>query len=101
MGITERGLSSSPRLVAAEDQIYSLLAVRFRLRAFCYIDSMTWTINLSGHDDLSGDEKAALEQVIVGEATGLYHTLKAQKGIKISTATVNTNTTGATNLLDS
>lgn len=59
---------------------------------------MTWTINISGHDDLSGKEKEALENVIVGEATALFHSLKAQEGNRITTATVTTNTTGMVNL---
>lgn len=60
---------------------------------------MTWTINIMGHDELTGDEKAALEAVIVGEAMGLFHTLKAQQGNTITTATATTNTTGSVNLL--
>jgi hypothetical protein len=59
---------------------------------------MTWTINISGHDDLTGEEKEALENIIVGEATGLFHSLKAQAGNTITTATVSTNTTGSVNL---
>lgn len=51
-----------------------------------------------GHDDLSGEEKAALEEIIVGEATSLFHSLAAQDGIRITTATVNTNTTGPIDL---
>lgn len=62
---------------------------------------MTWNINLMGHDDLSGEEKEALENVIVGEATALYHSLEAQNGIKISSAQVVTNTTGTVNLQES
>lgn len=61
---------------------------------------MTWTVNLSGHDDLTGEEKEALERVIVGEVTGLFHSLKAQEGNRITTATVTTNTTGSVNLLE-
>lgn len=59
---------------------------------------MTWTININGHDDLTGPEKEALENVIVGEATGLFHSLKAQEGNRITSATVTTNTTGTVNL---
>lgn len=61
---------------------------------------MTWTINISGHDDLTGEQKEALENVIVGEATGLFHSLKAQEGNRITTATVTTNTTGTVNLAE-
>jgi hypothetical protein len=60
---------------------------------------MTWNINISGHDDLTGEDKEALENIIVGEATGLFHSLKAQEGNKITTANVTTNTTGSVNLL--
>jgi hypothetical protein len=62
---------------------------------------MAWTVNISGHDDdLTGAEKEALENVIVGEATGLFHSLKAQEGNRITTATVTTNTTGTVNLAE-
>jgi hypothetical protein len=60
---------------------------------------MTWTININGHDDLTGEEKEAFENIIVGEATGLFHSLKAQEGNQISSASVTTNTTGTVNLL--
>lgn len=60
---------------------------------------MTWTINIAGGDDLTGAEKEALENIIAGEATGLFHSLKAQAGIQISRAAVNTNTTGQIDLL--
>lgn len=60
---------------------------------------MTWTISISGHDDLSGEEKEALENIIVGEATGLFSSLKAQEGNRITNAQVTTNTTGTVNLL--
>jgi hypothetical protein len=61
---------------------------------------MTWNINLSGHDDLTGDEKAKLEEIIVGEAKALAHSLKAQEGNRITSAVANTNTTGSVNLLE-
>lgn len=60
---------------------------------------MTWTISINGHDDLTGDEKEALENIIVGEATALFHSLKAQKGNRITSASVTTNTTGSVDLL--
>jgi hypothetical protein len=60
---------------------------------------MTWTINISGDDDLTGEEKEALENIIVGEATALFHSLKAQGGNQITTASVSTNTTGSVDLL--
>lgn len=60
---------------------------------------MTWTVNIAGHEDLTGEEKAALEQVIVGEATALFHSLKAQEGCRITSASVTTNGTGTVDLL--
>ena len=61
---------------------------------------MTWSINLQGHDDLTGEEKAKLEEVIVGEAKALVHSLVAQEGNRVSTAVAVTNTTGSVNLLE-
>jgi hypothetical protein len=61
---------------------------------------MTWSITLNGHDDLTGEEKAKLEEIIVGEAKTLAHSLAAQEGNRVSTATVVTNTTGSVNLLE-
>jgi len=59
---------------------------------------MTWSININGHDDLTGDEKEALENVIVGEAKALFHSLKAQEGNRITSAVAVTNTTGSVDL---
>jgi hypothetical protein len=61
---------------------------------------MTWTVNLNGHDDLTGDEKVAFEEGLVEKTRELVETLKAQDGSKVSIATVTTNTTGSVNLLD-
>jgi hypothetical protein len=61
---------------------------------------MTWTVNINGHDDLSGDEKEALERVIVGESMALVESLKAQNGNNITSASVVTNTTGSVDLLN-
>lgn len=61
---------------------------------------MTFVISVTGHDDLNGEEKVALENIIVGEVKSLVHSLSAQNGIRITTATVNTNTTGVVNILD-
>lgn len=61
---------------------------------------MTWSINFSGSNDLTGEEKANLEEIIVGEAKALAHSLKAQEGNVISTAVAVTNTTGQVNLLE-
>jgi hypothetical protein len=60
---------------------------------------MTWSINIQGHDDLSGEEKAKLEEIIVGEAKALAHSLVAQEGNQVATAFAVTNTTGGVNLL--
>jgi hypothetical protein len=61
---------------------------------------MTWSISLSGHDDLSGEEKAKLEEIIVGEAKALAHSLAAQEGNRVTMASASTNTTGSVNLLE-
>ena len=61
---------------------------------------MTWNINIMGHDDLSGEEKEKLENVIVGEAKALVHSLRAQEGINVTSAGATTNTTGPVNLLE-
>jgi hypothetical protein len=61
---------------------------------------MTWTVSINGHDDLSGDEKEALERVIVGESIALVESLKAQNGNNITSANVTTNTTGTVYLLN-
>lgn len=63
-------------------------------------ENMTWSININGHDDLTGEEKEALERVIVGEATRLVHSLKVQEGNQVSSAMAVTNTTGSVNLLE-
>lgn len=60
---------------------------------------MTWTINLMGHDDLSSDEKIALENSIVEEAAALTKSLESKEGLKLTSATVVTNTHGSVNLL--
>jgi hypothetical protein len=60
---------------------------------------LTWTINITGHDDLSGDEKAQLEQKIVDDAKALVSSFKDQEGNRVSSAMCTTNTTGSVNLL--
>jgi hypothetical protein len=60
---------------------------------------MTWTINVQGHDDLSGEEKAKLEENIVEEARAFVQSL-VEEGNRVSTATAVTNTTGSVNLLE-
>jgi hypothetical protein len=61
---------------------------------------MTWTVNLNGHDNLSGDEKVAFEEGLVQKTRDLIETLKQQDGSVVSIATVMTNTTGSVNLLE-
>jgi hypothetical protein len=61
---------------------------------------MTWTVNLNGHDNLSGDEKVAFEEGLVQKTRELVETLKEQDGAIVSIATVTTNTTGSVNLLE-
>lgn len=60
---------------------------------------MTWSISLTGHDDLSGDEKVAYEEAVVEKARALAAELSEAKGGHISSATATTNTTGSVNLL--
>ena len=60
---------------------------------------MTWTVSISGHDDLSGDEKAAYEQAVVDKARALAAELAQGEGARVSSATATTNTTGSVNLL--
>jgi hypothetical protein len=59
---------------------------------------MTWTINVTGHDDLTGDEKAAYEQDVVDKAKALVAELAAKDGGHVSAAQATTNTTGSVNL---
>ena len=61
---------------------------------------MTWTINISGHDDLTGDEKIAYEEAVVAKARALAVELEeAEGGRSTTTAMATTNTTGSVNLL--
>jgi hypothetical protein len=61
---------------------------------------MTWTVNLNGHDDLSGDEKVAFEEGLVQKTRELVETLQEQDGSIVTIASVSTNTTGSVNLLE-
>lgn len=61
---------------------------------------MTWSINFSGHDDLTGEEKSKLEKNIVEEAKTFAHSLMAKEGNKVITAIAVTNTTGSVNLTE-
>jgi hypothetical protein len=59
---------------------------------------MTYTININGHDDLSGDEKEEFEKGVVEKARALVRDLRSASNVSSATAT--TNTTGSQNLLD-
>lgn len=61
---------------------------------------MTWTINLTGHDDLAGDQKVAYEEGIVEKVRALAAALGETDGGRVTSATVTTNTTGTVNLLE-
>lgn len=60
---------------------------------------MTWTININGHDDLTGDAKEAYENEVVEKARALVEELGQKEGGRISSASATTNTTGSVNLL--
>ena len=59
---------------------------------------MTWTVNISGHDDLTGDEKVAYEEAIVEKARALAAELGEAEGGHVTSATATTNTTGSVDL---
>ncbi len=59
---------------------------------------MTWTINMSGHDDLSGDEKVAYEEGLVEKARALADELATATGGRVTSAVAVTNTTGSVDL---
>lgn len=61
---------------------------------------MTWTININGHDDLLGEEKAAFENGLVDEVKRFLNDLKEIEGCTITTGHVYTNTTGQVGLQD-
>lgn len=61
---------------------------------------MTFIISVTGHDDLTGDEKEALENSLVEEAQSLIESFASKNGCNITNATINTNTSGQVNLLD-
>lgn len=61
---------------------------------------MTWSINLSGHDDLTDEEKEDLEKMIVDEAKDFAGSLVGLEGNKVTSAVAVTNTTGSVNLLE-
>ena len=60
---------------------------------------MTFTVNITGHDDLEAELKEAFENGLVAKAKQLVDDAK-QEGVTISSATATTNTTGSVDLLD-
>ena len=60
---------------------------------------MTWTINMSGHDDLSGEEKEKFEKDLVEKVKSLAQELVDTEGCNVTGGQVTTNTTGAVNVL--
>lgn len=65
---------------------------------------MTWTINISGTDDLTGDEKIAYETELVETVkttlAPLVAELAAKEGGRLIGAKVYTNTSGEVNLME-
>lgn len=55
---------------------------------------MTWTVNLSGHDDLSADAKEEFERGLVSDIRDLVSELTSSEGVNVTSAQVTTNTTG-------
>jgi hypothetical protein len=60
---------------------------------------MTWTVQLTGHDNLEGGEKASFENGLVEKVQSLVDELKGTEGCNVTSASVSTNTTGGVNLL--
>lgn len=60
---------------------------------------MTWTVNISGHDDLNGPEKEAYENDVVDKVKALVGEIAAKEGGHVTVANVYTNTTGQVNVL--
>lgn len=61
---------------------------------------MTWTVNLSGHDDLSEVGKKQFEEGLVDNIRNFVADLKAEEGVNVTSAMVTTNTTGSVNVLN-
>jgi len=61
---------------------------------------VTWNINISGHDDLTGDEKVAYEESIVEEARALVAEIAEATGGHVTVESATTNTTGSVSLLE-
>lgn len=62
---------------------------------------MTYTVNINGHDDLQGDEKAGFENGLVDKVKGFVSELQAAEGVNVTSAQVTTNTTGMVDALAS
>lgn len=60
---------------------------------------MTWTVNLNGYDDLSGDKKIAFEEGLVEKVKALAEELKETEGCNVTSGWVSTNTTGTVDLM--
>lgn len=60
---------------------------------------MTWTVNLTGHDDLSEDAKKQFEEGLVDSVREFVGELKNEEGVNVTVANVTTNTTGHINIL--
>jgi hypothetical protein len=56
---------------------------------------MTWTVNLNGHDDLSGEAKEQFEKGLVETMQSLVDDLKNTEGVNVTSGQVVTNTTGS------
>lgn len=56
---------------------------------------MTFTINITGHDDLEAEAKAAFENGLVSMVRGLVADIKSGAGVTVTAANVSTNTTGS------
>lgn len=64
-------------------------------------DELTFTVNISGHDDLQGDAKAAFENDLVEQVNDLVAEIKSGEGVNVTSAQVTTNTTGTVDVLNS
>jgi len=60
---------------------------------------MTFSVNINGHDDLSGEAKETFEKGLVEKVKSLTQELSNTDGCNVTGSTVITNTTGAVNAL--
>ena len=61
---------------------------------------MTWTVNLSGHDDLPEEAKKQFEEELVDSVWQFVGELKNMEGVNVTSAMVVTNTTGSVDVLN-